>query len=168
MALDPICQRRKAVRIGTVIDVAPVTTFAHEPGALQRGQMLGNRGLRDVETGLDLRHAHLPIRQALEYGAASRVGQGTEDGRFLHDYNISVRLYVAQAVLLVAQRLDGFGACDDERVSGYCSQRDEERKDAGSYEHHRVLVYVVGKPLEPASHEEVGERPREEVGPQHR
>ena len=94
---DPIRQWRKAAWIGAVKGIATVASRADEARVAERGQMLGNGRLRNVEAGRELGDAHFTLRETLEHGAARGVSQRAEDFRLDHrDVNISRYLYVLQ------------------------------------------------------------------------
>ena len=94
---DPIRQWRKAAWIGAVEGIATVASRADEARVAERGQMLGNGRLRNVEAGRELGDAHFALRETLEHGAARGISQRAEDFRLDHrDINISRYLYVLQ------------------------------------------------------------------------
>src|SRR5262249_44527731 len=79
-AARPVDERRQRPGLGAVMRLPPLMPVAHQAGALQDAEMLGNGWLGDAGMGREHAHGLLPLAaQPLEDGAPRRVGKGFEE-----------------------------------------------------------------------------------------
>jgi hypothetical protein len=78
--LDPGINRAQRLGIELVNAVAAFAMLAHQMGAAEKTQMLGNGGARDGEGAGDLSGRLSTSAQEVENRAAGGIGQGLEGG----------------------------------------------------------------------------------------
>src|SRR5690606_13543120 len=78
VAGEPGMERRKSLRVDSIMSVTPFAPLAHQPCLPQYRQMLAHRRLGDGEALTQIGGCRLALRQALQNGAARRIGQGLE------------------------------------------------------------------------------------------
>ncbi|MNY40302.1 hypothetical protein D3C86_1750370 [compost metagenome] len=77
----PVDERRQALGLGAVIDVAALRTLGDETRLFQRLEVLRNRALRHAAAARQFNDGDLVgIGDALEHGAPGRIGKGAHDG----------------------------------------------------------------------------------------
>src|SRR6185437_10915029 len=83
---------------GSIKGIASLAPLPDESGVLERGKVLGNRGLGDIEPGLELRHVHLALTQALKHRTPRGIGECAKYLRLGHSDIISVHLWVCNCI----------------------------------------------------------------------
>lgn len=76
---DPVDERAEALGPGPVVGPAPVAPASDEAGVAERGEVLGDGRLGDVEAGGEVLDGGLAAGERFEDGPAGGVGQGAED-----------------------------------------------------------------------------------------
>ena len=99
--IEPLRDRRQRIRLGAIMSFAAGAAMAHELGALEHGEVLGDSRLRYAgkeSEGVDGLFA--AAGEVLEDGAAAGVGESAEDviciGR-RHEHNHNRLVMVCQA-----------------------------------------------------------------------
>src|SRR5690606_10770414 len=76
---DPVDEGTEPPSVSPVVGPSPVATGAHEGGATESGEVLGDGRLRNLEVRRQLLHAPLALGEALENRPPARIGKGTKD-----------------------------------------------------------------------------------------
>ena len=125
---DPVHQRRKGLRPGTVMGFTPVAAMGDQSGTLECGQMLRDHRLRYTRTlGQSMHGLAAVAGQPFEDRPASGIGQGLEEivCRTSHTETITIGLWFVNSGLAFCL----FDQCIlAGRVSGFCSIQDSGRR----------------------------------------
>ena len=76
---DPVDERSQSLWLDPVVDEATLTPFRHQASTAERGQVLGDGGLGDVEARREVLHRGLSTSETLKDGPPAGIRQGAED-----------------------------------------------------------------------------------------